>query len=71
MTGFKRGSKVKQLQEFTDKGPIDCEQLVVAVGPWVRDIWNMLELPQTVNIKNGTGKLTKYQCGNIGFSKKE
>jgi len=56
VTGFKRGSNSKAITGVvTDKGPIDCEQLVVAVGPWVRDIWNMLVLPQNVNIKNGNG----------------
>ena len=54
VTGFKRGSNSKAITGVeTDKGTIDCEQVVVGVGPWVRDIWNMLELPQTVNIKNG------------------
>ena len=43
VTGFKRGSNSKAITGvITDKGPIHCEQLVVAVGPWVRDIWNML-----------------------------
>ena len=78
VTGFKRGSNSKAITGvITDKGPIDCEQLVVAVGPWVRDIWNMLELPQTVNIKNGTGEtnevpIWKYwflQEGVIGVDK--
>ena len=78
VTGFKRGSNSKAITgAITDKGPIDCEQLVVAVGPWVRDIWNMLELPQTVNIKNGIGEtnevpIWKYwflQEGVIGVDK--
>ncbi len=57
VTGFKRGSNSKAITGVeTDKGNIDCEQVVVGVGPWVRDIWNMLELPQTVNIKNGNGE---------------
>ena len=57
VTGFKRGSNSKAITGVeTDKGIIDCEQVVVGVGPWVRDIWNMLELPQTVNIKNGNGE---------------
>ena len=26
-------------------------------GPWVRDFWNMLELPKTANIKDKDGKM--------------
>ena len=68
VTGFKRGSNSKAITGvITDKGPIDCEQLVVAVGPWVRDIWNMLELPQTVNIKNGTGETKEVPMWKYWF----
>ncbi|MDQ3402353.1 MAG: FAD-binding oxidoreductase [Actinomycetota bacterium] len=34
----------------TDRGTIQCEQVVVAVGPWIRDLWGMLDLPDTVTI---------------------
>jgi len=68
VTGFKRGSNSKAITGvITDKGPIDCEQLVVAVGPWVRDIWNMLELPQTVNIKNGIGETNEVPIWKYWF----
>jgi glycine/D-amino acid oxidase-like deaminating enzyme len=32
----------------TDAGRIDCDHLVVAAGPWVRDFWAMLDLPEHV-----------------------
>ncbi|MGQ0668845.1 MAG: NAD(P)/FAD-dependent oxidoreductase [Actinomycetota bacterium] len=35
----------------TDQGDIACEQLVIASGPWVRDIWHMLDLPTTVTVR--------------------
>ena len=58
VTGFKKGSNSKAITGVeTDKGVIDCEQVIVGVGPWVRDIWNMLELPQTANIKSKDGKI--------------
>ena len=58
VTGFKRGSNSKAITGVeTDKGIIDCEQVVVGVGPWVRYIWNMLELPKTANIKDKEGKI--------------
>lgn len=41
----------------TDQGPIACEQVVVGVGPWVRSIWSMLELPEGVDVKGRDGKV--------------
>jgi methylglutamate dehydrogenase subunit A len=40
----------------TDQGPIQCEQLVVAAGPWTRDLWEMLGLPETVTVPGADGK---------------
>jgi len=34
----------------TDQGIIQCGQVVVATGPWVRDFWDMLNLPKKINI---------------------
>lgn len=57
VTGFKRGSNSKAVTGVeTDKGIIECDQVVVGAGPWVRDFWNMLELPKTANIKDKDGK---------------
>ncbi|MBO0775311.1 MAG: FAD-binding oxidoreductase, partial [Actinobacteria bacterium] len=41
----------------TDQGTIACEQLVVAAGPWVRDLWAWLELPERITVAGpgGTG----------------
>ena len=78
VTGFKRGSNSKAVTGVTtDKGTIECEQVVVAVGPWVRDVWNMLELPKATEIKAKDGKMHevpmwKYwmlQEGVIGVDK--
>ena len=78
VTGFKRGSNSKAVTGvITDKGTIDCEQVVAAVGPWAKDIWNMLELPQATEIKSKDGKMHevpmwKYwmlQEGVIGVDK--
>jgi methylglutamate dehydrogenase subunit A len=75
---FKRGSNSKAVTGvITDKGAIDCEQVVVAVGPWARDFWNMLELPKATEIKGKDGKMHevptwKYwmlQEGVIGVDK--
>ncbi|MCH9844037.1 MAG: FAD-binding oxidoreductase [Alphaproteobacteria bacterium] len=39
----------------TDKGVIDCEQVIIGAGPWVRDFWNMLDLPKQIRIKGKDG----------------
>jgi glycine/D-amino acid oxidase-like deaminating enzyme len=39
----------------TNTGTITCEQLVVAVGPWINSLWNMLGLPRTIAIKASHG----------------
>jgi glycine/D-amino acid oxidase-like deaminating enzyme len=39
----------------TDRGPIGCEQLVVATGPWVRDLWAMLDLPERIDVTGPDG----------------
>lgn len=41
----------------TNKGAIECEQIVFGVGPWVRDAWRMLELPDTVDVKGPDGQV--------------
>ncbi len=39
----------------TDQGQIRCEQVVVAAGPWTRDLWAMLGLPDTIEIRGPDG----------------
>ena len=41
----------------TDAGTVRCGRLVVAVGPWVRDIWGMLDLPKKIPVKGNDGVL--------------
>ncbi len=40
----------------TDAGTIACDSVVVAVGPWVRDIWAMLDLPEVVPVLGRDGQ---------------
>lgn len=47
------GNAVTAVQ--TDAGDIGCEQLIVAAGPWVRDIWAMLDLPSRVAVTTPDG----------------
>ena len=36
----------------TDKGQVQCEQVIIAAGPWVRDFWSMLDLPEKISIRD-------------------
>ena len=58
VTGFEQGHNSDAVTAVqTDRGKIDCEQVVVGVGPWVNEIWKMLELPKTVDIKGKDGQM--------------
>jgi len=60
VTGFKRGSNSKAVTGVeTSKGTIDCEQVVVGAGPWVKTFWDMLDLPNKISIKDKNGTLHK------------
>jgi len=39
----------------TDQGEIACDQLVIAAGPWIRDLWAMLELPDQIPVTGPDG----------------
>ncbi|MXZ80474.1 MAG: FAD-binding oxidoreductase [Gammaproteobacteria bacterium] len=56
VTGFRYDSGTGAVSAAaTDKGEIACEQLVVAAGPWAKTVWDMLDLPASVDIRsNGT-----------------
>ncbi len=41
----------------TERGSIDCETVVVAVGPWIRDPWRMLDLPEVVPVQGRNGRV--------------
>ncbi len=41
----------------TDQGDIGCERVVVAAGPWVRDFWAMLGLPDRIPVTGRDGTL--------------
>jgi glycine/D-amino acid oxidase-like deaminating enzyme len=76
VTGFETGSNSGAVTAImTSKGKINCDYVVVGVGPWVNQIWNHLELPKTVSIKGQDGQMHndipmwKYWCleeGTLG-----
>lgn len=76
VTEFEFGSNSHAVTAInTNKGRIACDYVVVGVGPWINQVWNMLELPRTVSIKGRDGKMHdgvrmwKYWCleeGTLG-----
>lgn len=74
VTGLRSsGSAVTAVE--TDKGLIECEQLVIAAGPWVPHFWDMLDLPKAIAIKGRDGQthqdvpMWKFWCleeGTLG-----
>jgi glycine/D-amino acid oxidase-like deaminating enzyme len=54
VTGFDvDGGAVTAVQ--TDQGAIRCEEVVIAVGPWIRDLWAMLDLPERISVTGPDG----------------
>ena len=41
----------------TSAGAIACGEVIVAVGPWINALWNMLDLPKTIRVKGRDGKI--------------
>jgi len=41
----------------TDQGEIRCEHLVIGVGPWIRGVWSLLDLPERIAIRGPDGTL--------------
>jgi glycine/D-amino acid oxidase-like deaminating enzyme len=56
VAGFESDGGGAVTRVVTDQGDIVCEQVVVAAGPWVRDVWHMLDLPGTVTVRGRDGK---------------
>ena len=54
VTGIRlAGGAVESVE--TSKGTIGCDHLVIALGPWVKAAWDLLDLPKTVSIKGVDG----------------
>src|SRR5262245_53840205 len=59
VVGFERANGASSAvgAVVTDKGKVRCEQVVVGVGPWIKQIWDMLALPDAITIKGRDGNL--------------
>jgi glycine/D-amino acid oxidase-like deaminating enzyme len=76
VTGLRRANGSGAVEAIeTDRGAIECDEVVIGAGPWVRTFWEMLDLPDTVSIKGADGTMHdnnpmwKYWCleeGTLG-----
>jgi len=58
VTGFRSANGTGAIAAVeTTQGRIECEVVIVAVGPWVNTIWNMLDLPKTISVTGRDGKV--------------
>jgi glycine/D-amino acid oxidase-like deaminating enzyme len=64
----------------TDQGEIRCDQLIIAAGPWIRDLWAMLGLPERISVTGRDGAVHQdrpmwtywaLQEGTLGVDPKE
>ncbi len=59
VTGLRTDKGVVTAVE-TDQGSIACGHVVIAAGPWVRDFWRMLDLPETVEVSGRDGRVPMW-----------
>lgn len=57
VTGFRKDAAGSVTQVLTDQGAIGCEQVVIGAGPWIKQVWDLLELPARIRIRDRAGTL--------------
>jgi len=57
VVGFRKDGAGAVTAVETERGPISCDSVIVGVGPWVKQIWDMLELPAAIEVKGRDGRL--------------
>jgi glycine/D-amino acid oxidase-like deaminating enzyme len=56
VTGFQFSGKAIS-GVVTDRNVIQTDYVVVGAGPWIKSVWEMLDLPGTVSIKGRDGRM--------------
>jgi methylglutamate dehydrogenase subunit A len=60
VTGFELDGSGAVTRVGTSAGPIEVEQVVVAVGPWVARLWEMLGLPRRLEVAGEEREMWTY-----------
>jgi glycine/D-amino acid oxidase-like deaminating enzyme len=54
VTGFRmQGGAISHVE--TNQGLVACDYVVAAVGPWVKYVWDRLDLPGTIDVRSADG----------------
>jgi methylglutamate dehydrogenase subunit A len=61
VTGFEFDESQAVTKVHTSEGPIEVEQVVVAVGPWIASLWQMLGLDDRIDVRQPDGTVVKDQ----------
>jgi methylglutamate dehydrogenase subunit A len=61
VTGFDKDAAGAVTRVITDHGAVGVEQVIVGVGPWVPQVWEMLGLPETIDVRTPSGEVHKDQ----------
>ena len=61
VTGFELASDGSVRAAVTNQGRIECDELIVAPGPWAKHLWAMLELPPTIDVHQPNGDVARDQ----------
>ena len=59
--GFARDQSDAVTSVLTDAGAVAVEQVVVAVGPWIKRLWELLELPRRLDVRTPGGHVAPDQ----------
>jgi glycine/D-amino acid oxidase-like deaminating enzyme len=55
VTGFRRSGRALSGVETT-RGPIAADQVVIALGPWIKNVWELLDMPKEITVRDDEGK---------------
>jgi glycine/D-amino acid oxidase-like deaminating enzyme len=61
VTGFARDGSGAVTAVHTNAGDVAVEQVVIAVGPWVPQLWSMLGLPSRLDVHQPDGGVARDQ----------
>lgn len=58
VTGFQMQDSTRAVRAVeTNRGTVRCQQVVIGAGPWIRDLWSMLDLPEQIDVRDSSGNM--------------
>jgi methylglutamate dehydrogenase subunit A len=61
VTGFERDGSGAVTVVHTSAGAVAVDQVVIAVGPWIAQLWSMLDLPARLDVHQPDGSVVRDQ----------